>query len=235
MRIIDKNTDFYDYLQHEYKDASVVFDRVGSFVVSKEMMGRSLYLSDAKPPYYRFVLLQVCHTFWLFLFQVKEASDWGEVTSYSGELITSWKNYDKRKELVSLNTIIFSPTISRTIKSGSYLFPKYDRSLIEKRADTLIQAINNNDYKIDYTLDNMRWWCGKSSKINKENGVPILKECGIAGMVNPLDIYLAFDEFFSLEKTSQERTASIGITDKEKIENHGFDSKTSFRGKRRSI
>ncbi len=53
----------------------------------------------------------------------------------------------------------------------------------------------------------------------------------MAGCINPLDIYLAFDEYFSLEKQAQERTESVGITDKERIENHGFDVKTSFRGK----
>jgi hypothetical protein len=46
-----------------------------------------------------------------------------------------------------------------------------------------------------------------------------------------LDIYNAFEEYFSLERTSTERTESVGLTDKEKITNHGFDTKISFRGK----
>jgi len=32
-----------------------------------------------------------------------------------------------------------------------------------------------------------------------------------------------------LEKTASERRESIGLTDIEKIENHGFDKKVSFR------
>lgn len=41
---------------------------------------------------------------------------------------------------------------------------------------------------------------------------------------------ISLEEHFSHEKTSSERTTSVGITDKEKIENHGFDVRTSFRG-----
>ena len=45
------------------------------------------------------------------------------------------------------------------------------------------------------------------------------------------ETYLAFEEYFSLEKTSQERRDPLGTTDIDKIESHGFDKKTSFRGK----
>ena len=36
MRIIDKNTDFYDYYQNIYPDDSLIFDRTDSFLLSKE-------------------------------------------------------------------------------------------------------------------------------------------------------------------------------------------------------
>ena len=49
--------------------------------------------------------------------------------------------------------------------------------------------------------------------------------------MDPLAVYLAIEEFFSKEKTAAERIESVGLTDKERIENHGFDAKTSFRGK----
>ena len=54
---------------------------------------------------------------------------------------------------------------------------------------------------------------------------------GIATIVLPEDIYNAFDEYFSLEKTASESTIAEGTTNKDKIINHGFDTKTSFRGK----
>jgi len=64
-----------------------------------------------------------------------------------------------------------------------------------------------------------------------EPAIPILSELGFAGCINPLDIYLAFEEYFSMEKTVNERSESIGLTNDEKVENHGFNLKDSFRGK----
>ena len=37
MRIIDNNTDYYDWLQNVYPDDSLVFDRRDSFLVTKEI------------------------------------------------------------------------------------------------------------------------------------------------------------------------------------------------------
>lgn len=68
-----------------------------------------------------------------------------------------------------------------------------------------------------------------------EKHIPLLKASGINQVVDQLDIYLAFEEYFSLEKTASECTESVGLTNDEKVENHGFDLKTSFRGKRGNI
>lgn len=38
MRIIDKNSDFYDYFQNIYYDNSLTFDRRSSFILTKEMI-----------------------------------------------------------------------------------------------------------------------------------------------------------------------------------------------------
>ena len=76
MRIIDKNNDFYDYLQNVYRDGSITFDRTDSFVLTKDDICRRLTYVDSN---YRknisvgdanFVLLQVCNTFWLLLTSV---------------------------------------------------------------------------------------------------------------------------------------------------------------------
>lgn len=60
LRIIDKNTDFYDYIQGIYRDDTVVFDRTDSFILSKDMVCSKLHRAP------EFLLLQVCNTFWLF-------------------------------------------------------------------------------------------------------------------------------------------------------------------------
>ena len=38
MRIIDKNTDFYDFYQDVYRDDTFTFDRRDSYILSKEMI-----------------------------------------------------------------------------------------------------------------------------------------------------------------------------------------------------
>ncbi len=71
----------------------------------------------------------------------------------------------------------------------------------------------------------------KGDNTRVEKHIPLLKACGIAKCVDPLEVFLSFEEYFSLEKSSAERTASVGLTNLEKIGNHGFDLKTSFRGR----
>ena len=61
--------------------------------------------------------------------------------------------------------------------------------------------------------------------------IPLLKACGIANLIDADTMYYAIDEYFSLMKTASETTTAEGTTNKDKIVNHGFDTKTSFRGK----
>ena len=240
MRIIDKNTDFYDYLQNIYQDNSVTFDRTDSFILTKKLMceylSRSRHVNrhydDAERVF--FVLLQVCHTFWLFLVEAKKLDDYGAPQDYSIELVSSWKNYSKHRKLMQIDFVSFGYEISRYICDYDYKnhHPVYNKSNIVNRAADLCRAIDTNDYKIEDSISGHITYRGDFSKRDRiEKHIPILKACGMAGCINPLDIYLAFDEYFSLEKQAQERTESVGITDKERIENHGFDVKTSFRGK----
>jgi hypothetical protein len=57
----------------------------------------------------------------------------------------------------------------------------------------------------------------------------IINETGLASVIDPKEIYLALDEYFSSLITDREKRESVGITNNEKIVNHGFDKKTSFR------
>lgn len=59
--------------------------------------------------------------------------------------------------------------------------------------------------------------------------LPILKACGIAGLVDPVSLFCAIEEHFSMEKTASETTEAKGTTDKDRAIMHGFDVKTSFR------
>ena len=69
------------------------------------------------------------------------------------------------------------------------------------------------------------------SWVRKEYTIPLLSACGIANIVSPIDMFSAIEEYFSIEKTKAERTEPLGATNNDKIVMHGFDTKTSFRGK----
>lgn len=232
MRIIDKNKDFYDYLQNVYRDDSITFDRTDSFLLTKEIMCDHLYGVGVRSRWYtrgdhpnnHFVLLQVCNTFWLFLLKVTRWNiTYGHEeypADYTVELIASWKNYKKERKLIGLEVVSFSADTTR-------LF--YSRTLLSDSQKRLVQAVDICDYKINNSINTHTIYRGDGTKVTKH--IPLLKACGISNCIDPLSAYLAFEEYFSLERTSSERTASVGITDKEKIENHGFNAKTSFRGK----
>ena len=121
MRIIDKNTDFYDYWQNVYKDDTFTFDRRNSFILTKEMVCSNLERNSCwrwktkKYEYnkFDFALLQVCNTFWLFLIEITRANPLGwsphtyGVKDYNIELLTTWRNFDIPRELCDFKIINF--------------------------------------------------------------------------------------------------------------------------------
>lgn len=217
MRIIDKNTDFYDYLQGVYRDFSITFDRTDSYVLTKKIVcDRFYYREDWWKGDGFYFLLQVCNTFWLFSFDITKKDLYGRPKDYEAALVTTWKNYNKNRVLIRLDYIYINWDSYRLFKKNS-------------NVDILIQAINFNNYVIKESLKGHKVCTGDRKW--EDRHIPILKASGFAKCIDPLEIYLSFEEYFSLEKTASERTESVGITNKEKIENHGFDIKKSFRGK----
>ena len=232
MRIIDKNTDFYDYLQNIYRDNTVTFDRTDSFLVTKELMCDKLqygrrYRNRLDP--IRWILLQVCNTFWLFVLEVTEFStSWDTPKSYRIHLVSQWKNYNKPKCLINFDIIEFNWNVFHWTSFDKWAADEMDERIkMEKRR--VVRATDSNEYDVCYRFD--RHTIRHADGNHVEKHIPLLKACGIGNCIDPLDIFLAFEEYFSLDKQSQERTESVGLTDVEKIENHGFDKKTSFRGK----
>lgn len=226
MRIIDKNKDFYDYLQDQTDN--IVFDRRDSFLLTKELFCEKLRTSC----YYNrshscLVLLQVCHSFWLFLIDIMKFDEYDKPLEYKVEFIYNWKDYQTQRVLIALNTISFGLTYS---SRGRNL---YDKEYILSHIDDLTKAINYNDYHVDRDMTKYtQIRSGKNfNNIYTEKHIPLLKACGLAEYIDPLTIFLSFEEYWSLEKSSRERTDALGTTNTDKIEMHGFDKKTSFRGK----
>lgn len=225
MKIIDKNYDFYDYLQSVYPDKTVTFDRTRSFALTKDEVRSGLnsviygnaYLSKIGQTSY--ALLQVCNRFWLFEVKVLDLDNYGYVKDYIINLISTWTNYNVDRKLLSFGYIEIQ---------GDDFFARWRAKTEDRKHSIAIDAINRNNYKKKFALDIEKGWYNNEYVVIKD--IPLLKASGFAELINPLDIYLAIEEYFSLERTAAERRESIGLTNDDKITNHGFDTKISFRG-----
>lgn len=231
MRIIDKNQDYYDYLQD--REDNLVFDRRGSFLLTKEIVCDKIRWTLRDRSRYRFVLLQSGATFWLFLIHITVYAEFPSADKpldYEVECITTWKNYNQPRELLKLSLISFNHDWKYHIGISQKSFPHYEYSpdKIKAQAEVLKQAIDNKDITFVRNLGEFTQYTG-DTKV--ELTIPLLKACGIGNQIPAEDMYHAIDEYFSLEKTASESTVAEGTTNTDKIVNHGFDTKTSFRGK----
>lgn len=227
MRIIDKNHDFYDYLQDPTD--TIVFDRRGSFHLTKEMLCDKL---DPIRHYwkskYRFLLLQCGASFWLFFVTITKADRFtGFATDCTCELLDTWKNYDKPNELLKLQLISFKNCWWWDYKTQDYL-----PGQIRTNTKDLRDAIDQNDIWIERDLSSYTKIVNrKNENIKETQNTPILAPSGIGNLIDPVSIFTAIEECFSIEKTRSETTEAKGATNDDKIVMHGFDTKTSFRGK----
>ena len=229
MRIIDKNHDFYDYLQ-DPTDDRIIFDRRNSFLLEKKHICDAMHVSDINryctDNKYWQLNLQCGASFWMFLLTATEYG--GEYIfpnvqapiNYDIELLASWKNYNVPSKIIDICV-------------DSYHFGRWDwktRKVIYSKDD-----INPNTIKSSFNYNSM----GNSvtsltvtrHKEIKTYNIPLLRACGVANLISPVDVFCSIEEHFSREKTAAERTEPLGATNNDKIIMHGFDTKTSFRGK----
>lgn len=226
MRIIDNRHDFYDYLQDSTD--TIVFDRRNSFLLTKEHLCSHvepimhLYVKDRD--IYRFLLLQCGATYWLILMTITKFNSF-KILDYKLELLSMWKNYDKPTIPIKLSEI----KINALYK---YMNCKYDTyTNYINNATNLQDAINNNDFKEEHIISHcVVSKCIKNTIKREIKDMPILNACGIINIIDPVDIFTAIEEHFSLEKTNSERIEPLGATNDDKIVMHGFDTKISFRG-----
>lgn len=238
MRIIDKNTDYYDYLQNVYPDDTTVFDRSDSYLLTKKALCEYMYAmkpgkgfprEDADIEQANFVVLQIGCTYWLFLAVLSDITDSYCPGDYTLELLKMWKNYDNPRVITGLTVIKFNYGLcSKFAASGWSWRSGYIREKLYASVDDMVKAVDNKDYDVHRTVKSGAVFIGDTMYVKH---IPLLKAAGFAECIDPLDVYLAFDEYFSLQKQASERTDAIGTTNTAKIKNHGFDVKTSFRGK----
>ena len=231
MRIIDKNYDYYDYLQD--REDKIVFDRRGSFILTKEDFLYNIdwcLFNDSQK--HVFLLLQCGAQRWLILATITK---FGRTSLYQSvkpldyklEVIRSWKNYNQPRALLTLDAIAFD---------NYWKYELTERGDFEENAREhaayLEADIDHGEYRVLRTLStSVTYTTIKGNNVRTEHDIPILSACGIPEIIEATEMYNAIDEHFSLEKSDSESTVAEGTTNKDKIVNHGFDTKTSFRGK----
>ena len=223
MRIIDKHYDFYDVYQ-DYTD-NMVFDRRGSFLLTKDEICTKLYNKRGywgKVRDNHLILIQCGGTFWLELLTVT-AMDSLNPTDFKVELLDHWRNYNKPNKLLVVEEIVMYDAPAEDFGDEF----KYD--IIMKNKDIIIKAIDNNDYRRELLSTITVWDKGFNNRIKCDK--PILKSSGLISVIDPFEFFIAIEEYFSIEKTKAETTEPKGATNDDKIIMHGFDTKTSFRGK----
>jgi hypothetical protein len=228
MRIIDKQNDYYDYLQDN--EDTLVFDRRGSRLLTKEKIKDTV--EGVLNSYYHvphvFFLLQCGASYWLLFV---EGTDIKKRTGFCGPaevvgnyniwVLSEWKEYNQPLKLLSFQAITFNQSWKYKFYDIHYYRRGIKRDLVIDRlrenSRALQEAVIHKDYGvfIDFSKD----------------GYLLLKSSGIPNVIPPAEMYSAIDEYFSLKKTAAESTVAEGTTNNDKIKNHGFDTKTSFRGK----
>lgn len=237
MRIIDKNTDFYDYLANVYIDNTITFDRRDSFKLTKEMFMERIpsnrYGYYVGKSHNSHLLLQVHHTFWLMRIIVDERNEYGRCIKYHFEYIDTWKNYNSEDKLIDLSIIEFNGFYNIIYKQNRDVTVKDKIDAINNKQYDIIHTFNEHIYYKDWVSYKSKEWNQSHNRIETKH-IPILNQIGISDFVNPLDIYLALEEYFKNQIEANERRDPIGTTDNDKVAMHGFDDK-SFRKEKKIV
>lgn len=237
MKIIDKNYDYYDYLQD--REDILVFDRRGSYILQKKdiLIAVNKMLNSWYGEPYTYLLLQCGATYWLF-FALGSDVEGTDSSKHANDctirLVGTWKDYNKPINLFKLQAI--EPQAGRDVFDSVFVFKtrSYIRTFNEDRfkkdMPVIRDATIHGMYRIyfDYNTNKTYPYKGADKWF-------ILKSSGISPLVNPEDMYNAIDEYFSLMKAAAESTVAEGTTNNDKIKNHGFDVKTSFRGGKKPV
>ena len=216
MRIIDNKYDFYDYLQ-DYTD-TIVFDRRGSFYLTKEMICDHINSIWWRHELHtkKHMLIQCGATFWLIVLAVTEFNSLNKPSNYIVSLVDCWKNYDKPNRLLDIQFIKFRYTVAM----NGY------------RVEDMKNAVDHDEMLHTWSINHSVKYIDYKGEYKKEESeMPILISSGLGDIIDPVDMFCAIEEYFSIEKTKAETTEPKGITNNDKIVMHGFDTKKSFRGK----
>jgi hypothetical protein len=228
MRIIDKFKDYYDYLSN-YSDTkdTVVFDRRGSIPLLKSDLVKYFAVDDRgnfSPTFHKWDMkcrpLILCTGQKLFVFRMKNPTRTLSLISdyiYDAEfeLLGSYWNYEYNDSPIRLGATSYNPKKINLKKWNSELVDPDFKSMTLKdwKFEPIRKRINENIFRPIYA----EIWPN-----------PILISSGIPSIIPAEEIYQGLEQYISSKKT-EEKIESVGLTNIEKVINHGFDKKTSFR------
>jgi hypothetical protein len=209
MYIIDKNKDYYDYLKGTYGiDKTIVYDRRGSIVLSNQ------YIIDyLRKEYHRLesiehFILEIGDKQYLFSAKLYYKKEGFLYVSTNGvfnleKIFNDNKHYfEKEITIVSCNLENFHYSYNFMYKG--YKVKEFNYSSLSW-ADVLI-----NENRLEQKIDN-----------------PILSNTCIPHFIPAKDIWISLMNYISSKYN--DKTIDIKNSDVDKIVNHGFDKKTSFR------
>lgn len=218
MKIIDNKKDYYDYFSKTYQDDYFTFDRRGSFYLTdyfekvvKDKTGHlDMYASVG------YFLLRIGYDNWIIEVEMVNG-----VFNYS--LLHSFKNFNKVYKF-QLGLLRFD--------YDNYLVSFLDGNMEKKRErikKEMEQDIRTNNFNLKYALGfDLEGYQQKQSLFNfpKNENYVLFDKCCISKLIQPFDMYRAFEDYFSAIKTEKNVD---NRTNEEHIVTHGFDTKESFR------
>ena len=217
MYIICKEKDYYDYVGYTNETENITFDRRNMKVYKRgtETFDYSSFgsfinsvLGDRDEEY-----LFLWIGYHIYVFKIKASGTRYEYTKYN-KILSSKFNWevelvDKRicydvKHNFPIEFMI------RRYRRGWYSQAQLEKEIKESSVSNWeIERFDNDPFEKDYK-------------------VPILKETFVPSFVSAEEAYYAIEEWL-ISQHNDVNQESRGLTDTDKIVNHGFDKKISFR------
>jgi hypothetical protein len=218
MQIIDKNRDYYDYVQFRFGqevDKTSTFDRRGSAILAQQELIQRI-------------------------FQRRIASGWGR--GYDEDSISQMffveagfkrfviRAYDAvRREIPTMNPTSFD--YEYDAKFRLFQTVTSDRHLGPTPLTLVLSALANHE-KMGWRVDEEKVDWSRVTLTGEERDVisdPIFRDTKIPSVIGPDELFDALDVY--TRRLNDDKEKPEISDDRQKAVNHGVDPKTGFRGR----
>ena len=201
MYILDKNKDFYDYYSHIYgEDKSITFDRRGSVLCTGDMIVGS---------------------------ERNTHHHWGEKTNTAFRILeVGYIQY-----LIKVYDIVFLNDFNRQIYGKLQSYKMVIQHVYRNNEHLYKTPISIHGMEAEWNYNAIEWIIPpRPVEDDKFTPIelPILADTVLTKLISPEEIWKELSNYISSLKN--DKNVDIGTTDIEKVVNHGFDKKESFRG-----